>query len=95
MFPNRPVVILTWVGENPALPSVMLNSHMDVVPVLPKHWESDPFAACKRSNGDIVARGSQDMKCVGMWYLEAIRQLKKEGVALTRTVHVTFVPGID
>jgi len=67
---------------------------MDVVPVSIEHWESDPFAACKRQNGDIVARGSQDMKCVGMWYLEAVRRLKGEGVALKRTLHITFVPGI-
>ena len=66
---------------------------MDVVPVFPECWESDPFAACKRPNGDIVARGSQDMKCVGMWYLEAIRRLKVAGTSLQRNVHVTFVPG--
>ena len=84
---------MTWLGRNPALSSIMLNSHIDVVPVFPEHWETGPFEAYKRPNGDIVARGSQDMKCVGMWYLEAIRLLKKEGVALPRTLHVTFVPG--
>lgn len=31
--PGKPVVILTWPGTNPALPSVVLNSHTDVVPV--------------------------------------------------------------
>lgn len=30
---NKPIVILTWVGSDPALPSILLNSHMDVVPV--------------------------------------------------------------
>ena len=34
------------------------------------------------------------MKCVGMQYLEAIRQLIAAGVSLTRTIHVTFVPGM-
>ena len=33
------------------------------------------------------------MKCVGMQYLEAIRQLKKTGFKPQRTIHVTFVPG--
>ena len=28
-----PIVILTWEGTDPKLPSVVLNSHMDVVPV--------------------------------------------------------------
>jgi aminoacylase len=27
------VVCMTWTGSNPDLPSLMLNSHMDVVPV--------------------------------------------------------------
>ena len=35
----------------------------------------------------------QDMKCCGMWYLEAIRKLKLAGESLERTVHVVFVPG--
>lgn len=43
--------------------------------------------------GDIYARGTQDMKCVGVQYLEAIRRLKLEGVTLKRTLHVSFVPG--
>jgi acetylornithine deacetylase/succinyl-diaminopimelate desuccinylase-like protein len=30
---DKPIVIITWLGEEPALPSIMLNSHMDVVPV--------------------------------------------------------------
>ena len=30
-----PVVVLTWKGTNPNCRSVMLNSHMDVVPVFP------------------------------------------------------------
>ena len=29
------MVIITWEGSNPSLPSIMLNSHMDVVPVFP------------------------------------------------------------
>lgn len=32
-YKGKPIVILTWVGTEPAKPSVMLNSHMDVVPV--------------------------------------------------------------
>jgi aminoacylase len=29
-------------------------------------WKHDPFSAHKDANGDIYARGSQDMKCVGI-----------------------------
>lgn len=44
-------------------------------------------------DGRIYARGTQDMKSVGIQYLEAIRYLKEESVLLKRTVHVSFVPG--
>jgi aminoacylase len=87
-----PVAILSWYGSQPDLPSIMLNSHMDVVPVYPEHWSCDPFEAAMKENGDIVARGTQDMKSVGMQYLEAIRLLKLSNYCPLRTIHVTFVP---
>lgn len=106
---NKPIVILTWAGTDPTLPAVLLNSHMDVVPVFEVHinlvldtqieffflkdkWTHKPFSA-DLVDGKIYARGTQDMKCVGIQYLEAIRYLKEEGVRLKRTVHVSFVPG--
>jgi aminoacylase len=92
MVKGKPIVIMTWKGKNPELKSIILNSHTDVVPVDRSKWTVDPLSAHKRANGDIVARGSQDMKCVGIWYLEAIRQLRKSGVSLKRTLHLTFVP---
>ena len=88
------MLVLMWEGTDPSLPSLLLNSHMDVVPIFPECWDTPPFAACKRPNGDIVARGTQDMKCVGMWYLEAVRRLKVAGTSLLRTIHITFVPGM-
>lgn len=44
------------------------------------------------ADGNIFARGAQDMKSVGMQYLEAIRLLKSSGWTPRRTVHVAFVP---
>lgn len=29
---KKPVIVISWIGEDPSLPSIMLNSHMDVVP---------------------------------------------------------------
>lgn len=89
-LPNHPFVIISWRGTNEKLPSIILHSHMDVVPVFPEHWTHDPFAADKDEKGNIYARGSQDMKCVGIQYMEAIRGLKNSGVRLLRTVHVTW-----
>ena len=35
IVPGKPIVVITWEGKEPALSSVLLNSHMDVVPVFP------------------------------------------------------------
>lgn len=90
---KNPVVVLTWEGLQPDLPSVLLNSHMDVVPVFPEKWSHPPFGAEVDEEGRIFARGSQDMKCVGMQYLAAIRALKRSGARFKRTIHISFVPG--
>ncbi|XP_063822557.1 aminoacylase-1-like [Ostrinia nubilalis] len=89
---TKPIVVLTWLGQDISLPSVLLNSHMDVVPVFENSWTYPPFSGHIDKEGKIFARGSQDMKCVGIQYLEAIRRLKESGVNLKRTLHISFVP---
>ncbi|KAH8241931.1 hypothetical protein KR038_000775, partial [Drosophila bunnanda] len=88
---QNPVVVLTWEGLEPELPSILLNSHMDVVPVFPENWTHPPFGADIDEEGRIFARGTQDMKCVGMQYLAAIRALKRNGARFKRTIHISFV----
>lgn len=90
--PKKPIFIFTWKGQNPELPSILLNSHIDVVPVVYEKWDHDPFEAYMDEKHNIYARGSQDMKCVGIQYLEAIRKLRSKGTAFQRTIHVSFVP---
>ncbi|XP_021753269.1 aminoacylase-1-like isoform X2 [Chenopodium quinoa] len=89
---NKPLILLKWPGKNPNLPSVLLNSHTDVVPVESQKWTYHPFGAHIDSVGNIYARGSQDMKCVGMQYLEAIRKLKDSGFEPIRTIYLSYVP---
>ncbi|XP_017778468.1 PREDICTED: aminoacylase-1-like [Nicrophorus vespilloides] len=89
---TKPVFIMTWEGTEPNAPSVMLNSHMDVVPVFEENWTHKPFGAEMDADGKIYARGAQDMKCVGIQYLETIRRLKTTGIRLKRTIHCIFVP---
>lgn len=91
--PKHPIVVLTWTGTQPELPTIVLNSHMDVVPVFEELWTHPPFAADIDDEGRIFARGAQDMKCVGVQYLAAIRALKRDGYQPKRTIHVIFVPG--
>lgn len=93
LVPGKPIVIMTWEGSDPSLPSLLLNSHTDVVPIYPENWRYDAFEAFKDENGDIYARGTQDMKCVTIWHLEAIRILKLEmKKKYKRTIHLSFVP---
>lgn len=73
----KPLVLLTWSGSNPSLPSVQLNSHMDVVPVESQKWKYQPFQAHKDENGNIFARGSQDMKCVGSQVKHLIHTIRR------------------
>ncbi|KAJ4962715.1 hypothetical protein NE237_022654 [Protea cynaroides] len=89
---GKPVLLLKWPGTNPDLPSILLNSHTDVVAAEYHKWTHPPFDAHLDKTGDIYARGSQDMKCVGMQYLEAIRRLKNSGFQPVRTLYVSFVP---
>ncbi|XP_073526570.1 aminoacylase-1-like [Phyllobates terribilis] len=90
--PGKPVVLLTWPGTLPSLPSVMFNSHLDSVPAEPHKWLHPPFSAVRSPDGKIYARGAQDDKCIAVQYLEAIRNLRLRNFQPTRTVHVSYVP---
>nr|XP_053644641.1 aminoacylase-1B-like isoform X1 [Cherax quadricarinatus] len=57
-----------------------------------EHWKYDPFSGHKDDNGDIYGRGTQDMKCVGVQYLEALKSLRKDGHKFLRTIYISFVP---
>ncbi|XP_045499175.1 aminoacylase-1-like [Colias croceus] len=91
VVPKKPVLVMTWEGQEPGLPSILLNSHMDVVPVFEKSWTYPPFEA-KIEDGVVYGRGVQDMKSVAIQYLETIRRLKNKGISLKRTIHLSFVP---
>ncbi|CAA7042863.1 unnamed protein product [Microthlaspi erraticum] len=89
---GKPLLLLKWVGSDPTLPAFLLNSHTDVVPFEESKWTHHPLRAHIDGKGNIYARGSQDMKCVGMQYLEAIRKLKASGFRPIRSVYLSFVP---
>lgn len=89
---KKPVVLLSWLGRQPLLPSLLLSSHMDVVPVYAEMWTHEPFGAEEDDVGNIYARGSQDMKCVAIQYLEAVHRLKLSGYQPKRSVHMCFTP---
>jgi aminoacylase len=88
---HKPVVIGTWRGSDPSLPCLLLNSHTDVVPAMLEHWTVPPFEGILK-DGRIYGRGAQDMKCVCIQYIVALRKLKSIGFIPTRTIHLSFVP---
>nr|XP_024403201.1 aminoacylase-1-like [Physcomitrium patens]XP_024403202.1 aminoacylase-1-like [Physcomitrium patens]PNR35191.1 hypothetical protein PHYPA_023090 [Physcomitrium patens] len=89
---EKPIVLITWAGLNTSLTSLLLNSHTDVVPAEELKWKYDPLLAFEDGKGNIYGRGAQDMKSVGVQYLEAIRVLKSSGYQPTRSVHLSYVP---
>ncbi|KAL6527549.1 hypothetical protein OROGR_016639 [Orobanche gracilis] len=91
--PDKPLLLITWPGSNPTLPAVLFNSHLDSVPAEPSKWLHHPFAAHLSNDGKIYARGAQDDKCIGMQYLEAIKELKTNlDYTPLRSVHISYVP---
>ncbi|EXB40434.1 hypothetical protein L484_013737 [Morus notabilis] len=41
--PGKPLVLLKWPGSDPTLPSILLNSHTDVVPTEDAKWATPPL----------------------------------------------------
>lgn len=64
---------------NPALPTVLVYSHYDVMPVQPLElWKSDPFKAEVR-DGKIYARGADDDKGQGFMHVKAFEAMVATG----------------
>ena len=90
--PGYPVIVARLQGACPQLPTLLINSHMDVAPAENEHWTLDPFGGHVTEDGKVFGRGSQDMKCVGIQHLELLRRIKKGGKKLQRTIYISFVP---
>lgn len=91
---HSPVVVAHWPGKDSSLPVLLLNSHYDVVPADLEAWTVPPFGAFRSPEGKIYGRGTQDMKCVCIQYIEAIRKLHANHPDWQpeRDIYLTFVP---
>lgn len=94
--PGKPLIVMTLIGADPALPALLLNSHTDVVPVSRERWTREPFGG-DLIEGRIYGRGAQDMKSIGMAYLMALRRLLRQAGGrdkppFRRTIHLTWAP---
>ncbi len=65
--------------------TILLLSHMDVVPAEKEHWEEDPFAGTIK-DGYLYGRGALDDKSMGIVEMMALLILKREGVPLKRDI---------
>ena len=83
--PGRGVVAARLHGIGRHTRSVVLLSHMDVVPATAKEWQFPPFAA-QIKNGEIQGRGAIDDKGPGVIELMAMLAIKRAGILLDRDV---------
>jgi len=80
--------VLRGTGEAPAL---VLLSHLDTVPADRTRWEVDPFEGVIRS-GDVIGRGAQDAKGVGVVQLLAMAELARRSRPLRRDIIFLATP---
>lgn len=85
-------LLYTWEGTDPTLNPILLNAHMDVVPVEPGiegEWTHPPFSGAV-ADGYVWGRGAMDMKVSLMGILEAVEYLLDQGFKPERTVYLAF-----
>lgn len=90
-YDNAWTVVASWRPESPTGRSLILNGHVDVVPIGPRQmWTRAPFGA--EIEGDwMYGRGAGDMKTGTMGALFALEALKRAGYRPAGTVHLESV----
>lgn len=85
-------LLYTWEGTDPSLESVILLSHMDVVPVDPAtaaDWEQEPYGGTV-ADGYVWGRGAIDDKASLIAIFEAVEHLLAQDFRPQRTVYLAF-----
>jgi acetylornithine deacetylase/succinyl-diaminopimelate desuccinylase-like protein len=88
--PRRTNVLARIPGTDPSLPSVLVQSHLDVVPADASEWSFDPFAGEIR-DGFVHGRGAVDMKDMAAMTLAVVHRWHTEGRRPRRDVVLAFV----
>ncbi|MFD5826886.1 M20/M25/M40 family metallo-hydrolase [Lentzea sp. NPDC060358] len=88
--PRRTNVLARVPGTDPALPAVLVQAHLDVVPADPAEWSFDPFAGEIR-DGFVHGRGAVDMKDMVAMTLAVVDRWHTEGRRPRRDVVLAFV----
>jgi aminoacylase len=88
---SYPCFIITAQGKSSTLPALVLNHHMDVVPVFePSLWRVDSFAGAI-VNDTLIGRGVQDTKGLGIVHYCALKEYVQQRT-LERPVHLIIMP---
>jgi acetylornithine deacetylase/succinyl-diaminopimelate desuccinylase-like protein len=82
--PGRGSIFVTLKGSGKKK-SILLLSHIDVVPAEKERWEVDPFAGVIK-HGYLYGRGALDDKSMGIIEMMAVLILKREGIPLKRDI---------
>ncbi len=89
-YTDRPNVAATLQGAGGGR-SLLLQSHVDVVPVTPEgFWTRDPWGG-EVAHGRMYGRGAADMKSGISAMIFAVRALREAGVELAGDVHLDTV----
>jgi acetylornithine deacetylase/succinyl-diaminopimelate desuccinylase-like protein len=80
--PERANVVCRLKGSG-GKPPVLLNGHLDVVPVEPDKWSVDPFQAVEK-DGCLYGRGAVDMKNMVTMCAMCLVLMKRTGASLKR-----------
>jgi acetylornithine deacetylase/succinyl-diaminopimelate desuccinylase-like protein len=83
--PTRASIVARLSGTGSGGGPLLLNGHLDVVPVERDKWTHDPFAAVE-ADGCIWGRGAIDMKNMVAMSVMTLVALKRSGKKLTRDV---------
>ena len=81
---NRSNVVVRLKGTGEKDP-ILLNGHLDVVPVEPEKWSCDPFEAVEK-DGCLYGRGTIDMKNMVTMCLMCVLLLKRSETKLKRDI---------
>lgn len=87
--PNRVSVVARIEGTNPAKPGLVVNGHLDVVPVNADDWSVDPFSGLIK-DGCIWGRGAVDMKNMDAMMLAVFRLWARHNYRPERTIVIVF-----
>lgn len=85
------MLLISYEGSNPSIPSIVLNHHVDVVPVNEEQWKFQPFEGIVHED-KLYGRGTQDMKSVGACHYFALKRLKDAGLRPDRSIHLAMLP---